>query len=338
MVVLDDEVREFLEAAAEGAGTSGDPAQRRQSILRLSDRLFTRFGEPGPVVASVTEHWVSHPGGKCRVRVYRPALTGLLPLHVFIHGGAYWLGSAYELVTDATCRERAAGAGCVVVSVEYALAPEHPFPKGLEDCYAALVWAHDNADALGVDVDRFSVGGISAGGTLAAAVALAARARSGPALVLQLLEVPLLDLSLDTMRLSGVGDDFGINEAELAQSIAWYVPDPEKLRDPLVSPLAAGDLAGLPPAVVLTAEHDPLRDDGRRYAERLQHAGVPVSLVQQPGGIHGSLQMTATWTPARTWRNDVRTALRTAHGHLKTSTAHPRLDLTSGLEHNQGGI
>lgn len=338
MGVLDDEVSEFLAAAAEGAGSSGDPAQQRQSILDLSDRLFTRFGEQGPEVASVTEHRVRHALGECRVRVYRPTLTGSLPLHVFIHGGAYWLGSADELVNDAMCRERAVGAGCVVVSVEYGLAPEQPFPSGLEDCYAALVWAHDNAESLGGDVDRLSVGGISAGGTLAAAVALAARARRGPAIVLQLLEVPLLDLSLETMRRSGVGDDYGINTTDLAKSIEMYLPDPGLVREPFVSPLAADDFVGLPPAVILTAEHDPLRDDGRSFGARLEQSGVPVTLWQQPGAIHGSLQLTATWPPARIWRARVRSALCAVHQRPAPFTTHQQLDPTLRLEPNQGGI
>ncbi|WP_175442235.1 alpha/beta hydrolase [Humibacillus sp. DSM 29435] len=336
-MVLDDEVREFL-AAAEGVTTGGDPAQQRQSILRLSDRLFARFGESGPEVASVTDHWVTHDGGRCRVRVYRPDVPGALPVHLFIHGGAYWLGSTDESVNDATCRERAVGAGCVVVSVDYSLAPEHPFPAALADCYAALVWSQTNADALGIDADRITVGGISAGGTLAAAVALAARVRNGPALLLQLLEVPLLDLSLETMRRSGVGDDFGINEADLGWSIKQYLPMTNMLEDPLASPLCAEDLAGLPPALVLTAERDPLRDDGRRYAERLEQAGVPVRLVQQPGAVHGSLQLTATWKPARAWRHEVVAALRTANGeHSPTMTTHHQLDPAPRFEHNQGG-
>lgn len=338
MGVLDDEVSEFLAAAAEGVGTSGDPAQQRQAILGLSDRLFTRFGEPGPDVATVIEHRVRHAAGVCRVRVYRPALAGPLPLHVFIHGGAYWLGSADELVNDAVCRERAVGAGCVVVSVDYGLAPEHPFPRGLEDCYAALVWAHDNAEALDADAYRLSVGGISAGGTLAAAVALAARARGGPAIMLQVLEVPLLDLSLETMRRSGVGDGYGINTTDLATSIEMYVPDTGAVREALVSPLSADDLTGLPPAVILTAEHDPLRDDGRTYGARLEQAGVPATVWQQPGAVHGSLQLTATWPPARIWRARVRSALCAAHERPAPPTTHPQLDPTLRLEPNQGGI
>ena len=311
-MTLDGQVREFL-ATKPDAGSSEQPlAHRRQAILAGSDSPFDTFSEPADRPHTVDEHVLSTGSDRLRVRVYRPDPRPGRPVHVFLHGGGFWLGSVDERVVDATCRERCLGAGCVVVSVGYRLAPEHPFPIPLEDCYQALVWAHENAARLGGDPARISIGGVSAGANLAAAVALAARDRGGPRLTMQLLEVPPLDLTLETMQASGVGDEFGITVDEMKLCVDLYLPATADPRHPLVSPLCADDLAGLPPARIMTAEFDPLRLDGQRYAERLQAAGVPVRHRQYPGAVHGSLILTKTWEPARTWRADLIDALRRA--------------------------
>jgi acetyl esterase len=312
---LDEEIREFLTVAADvgNAGHAGDAdgpvRQRRSTILGISDRLFDAFGAPGPAVHAVDDHRVGH----LALRVYRPDARAGRPVHMFLHGGGFWLGSIDEKVVDATCRERCAGADCVVVAVEYRLAPEHPFPAPVEDCYAALLWIAEHAAALGGDPARVSVGGVSAGATLAAATAIAARDRGGPRLALQLLEVPLLDLTLGPLRASGVGDRYGISAAELQMCCEQYLPEPARALDPLASPLLAPDLSGLPPARILTAEFDPLRDDGRRYAERLTAAGIDARHTRQPGAVHGSNLLTGSWAPARQWRDHVLAALRAVH-------------------------
>ena len=195
------------------------------------------------------------------------------------------------------------------MAVDYRLAPEHPFPIPLEDCYAGLRWAAGHAAEIGADPERIAVGGVSAGANLAAAVTLLARARGGPRIGLQLLEVPPLDLTLDTMRSSGVNDDFGITVDDMRLCGDLYLGAGPDRRDPLVSPLHAEDLAGLPAAHIMSAEHDPLRLDGERYAQRLSHAGVPVSFEIYPGAVHGSLALTGAWPPAATWHRDVVTAL-----------------------------
>jgi len=232
---------------------------------------------------------------------------------VFIHGGGFWLGSVDELVVDATCRERSTGADCIVVAVDYRLAPEHPFPTPVEDCYRALLWAAEHAAALGGDPDRITLGGVSAGATLAAAVTLAVRDRGGPTLALQLLEVPALDLTLASMRASGVGDEHGISVADMTVTAELYLPTPADATDPYASPLLAPDLHGLPTAHIMTAEFDPLRHEGERYAARLRAAGVTVHHQRYAGAIHGSLALTGCWEPARTWRTDLLHALRRAH-------------------------
>ncbi|AGZ40923.1 alpha/beta hydrolase [Actinoplanes friuliensis] len=312
---------ELAEAVAAFLATkpdSGDPgapvAVRRTAIHHGSDQLFDMFGAAVAPVG-VTDHVLDRPGGGIRVRVYRPATTRALPLYVFLHGGGFWLGSVEEKVNEALCHDRSGRAQCVVVAVDYRLAPEHPFPVPLEDCFAGLSWAVEHAAELGADPERVAIGGISAGATLAAAVTLLARTRGGPRIDLQLLEVPPLDLTLDTMVSSGIGDDYGITVDDMRLCADLYLGAGPDRRDPLVSPLHAADLTGLPPARIQSAEHDPLRLDGERYAQRLREAGVPVSFAVYPGAVHGSLALTGAWPPAATWHQDIVDAL----SRLRTS-------------------
>ncbi|MCH7788613.1 MAG: alpha/beta hydrolase [Acidobacteria bacterium] len=227
------------------------------------------------------------------VRVYRPAeapgspMPGLLE----IHGGGFILGNVDMM--DGFCDLIAADFPAVVVSVEYRLAPEDPFPAGLEDCYAALVWFADNAAELGVDPDRIAVGGQSAGGGLAAATALLARDRGGPLLRFQLLEIPELDDRLETASMVQFDDTPLWNRPNAVHSWKLYLGDdgPEPGADdvsPYAAPSRAEDLSGLPPAYVSVMEFDPLRDEGIRYAARLLESGVSTELHAFPGTFHGS--------------------------------------------------
>ena len=312
-MTLDAPVQEFLDFKPDAGSPDVPAAERRRGILAASDEIFRRFGDAAPAVDSVTEHWLGEGDDRIRVRVYRHGDGPARPVHLFVHGGGFWLGSVDELVVDATCRERCRIADCVVVAVEYRLAPEHPFPVPVEDCYRALEWAATHAAALGGDPERITVGGVSAGANLAAAVVLAARDRGGPMPCFQLLEVPCLDLTLDGMRASGIGDEYGISVADMRAGVDMYLPDPVDARSPLASPLLADDLSGLPPTRVMTAEFDPLSYEGRCYADRLTDAGVPVEHRSYPGAIHGSLALTGCWAPARQWRDDLLAALRAAH-------------------------
>jgi acetyl esterase len=241
---------------------------------------------------------------------------------VVLHGGAWWLGSSDEYVNDALCRHRCVNAACVVFAVDYRLAPEHKFPTALGDVQAALRWITGNACALGVDPDVVSIGGTSAGANLAAATALACRG-NGPSLVFQLLEVPVLDLTLASMRAllasmrsrltSGEFEPLDIDPTRLADAVRRYLHDPGQARLPLVSPIHADDLSGLPPAHIITAELDPLRDEGERYAHLLSEAGVPVTVVRYPRAIHATSFLTRTWEPAQHWQGSAATAVRRAH-------------------------
>ncbi len=229
------------------------------------------------------------------VRIYRPenAVAGeRLPAVLYIHGGGFCFGSIEFEHLGAVGATRAAAA--VVVSVEYRLAPEHPFPAGIEDCYAALQWLDAEADALGVDRDRIAVMGQSAGGGLSAGVALMARDRGGPKLCFQLLGMPELDHRLETPSMRDFVDTPLWNRPNAIQSWRCYLQGPGGLGDdpgevsPYASPSIAADLSGLPPAFVSTMEFDPLRDEGIEYALRMLQAGVPVELHQYPGTFHGS--------------------------------------------------
>ncbi len=215
------------------------------------------------------------------VRVYRPtdADGGAL---VFLHGGAYVLGDVY--VEEQRCLHLAAETGAVVVSVEYALAPEEPFPAGLEDAYAALRWASDGADVLGVDRGRIAVGGSSAGAGLAAALALLARRRGGPEICFQLLVYPMLDDRMESPSMQLRGTPLFSRRAA-ADAWGHYLGDRE--ADELAAPARAERLAGLPPAYLMVAEQDPLRDEGIAYATALTRAGVECELHLLPGTFHG---------------------------------------------------
>ncbi len=275
----------------------GTVAERRHALAGglQQMRLVTSRGRT-PVVTD--DHQVPVEGGEIGVRRYRPAgRTGPLPTYLFLHGGSYWLGSVAEY--DPICRAYAAGADCQVVSVDYRLAPEHPFPTGVEDCYAALLWLTGHAAALEVDLDRLAVGGISAGGGLAAALTLMARDRGGPALCFLALDIPSLDLTLSQPSISEFGEGHLLTRRSLVEAVGFYLPDPDLARHPYASPLLAEDLTGLPPTFVLTSECDPLRDEGEAYARRLVEAGVAVSTYRAAGHVHGSIYMTRFLPSAR---------------------------------------
>jgi acetyl esterase len=221
------------------------------------------------------------------IRIYWPEADGALPLYLDIHGGGWWMGDGFPF--HAVMTRFAAEAQAIVVSVDYRLAPEHPYPAALDDCYAVLLWMHEHAADLGGDAERIAVGGGSAGGNLAAAIALRARDARGPRLRFQNLLVPVTDLSGTNQWASyaETGDDYVLTVSGMRQMVAHYVPDPAQRTSPYVSPLLADDLTGLPPALVVTALFDPLRDEGEAYGERLREAGVAVTIHREPGALHG---------------------------------------------------
>lgn len=270
--------------------------------------------EPGPPVARRETVVVPVDGGTVTAVVYTPSTDGPHPLHLYLHGGGFVFGSAHTAPVDAVCRERTVATDCVTMAVDYRKAPEHPFPTGLDDAHAALLWAVEHAGELGVDPDRITVGGGSAGANLAAALTLRLRDEGGPRVVFQLLEVPALDLTFQSPSVQENATGYGLDLPTLEMLGPLYLADPvREATDPRVSPLLADDLTGLPPTFTMSAEYDPLRDDGPRFVRRLRGARVPATATVGRGHIHGSGAYTSAMASARSWREQALDALGAAH-------------------------
>jgi acetyl esterase len=269
------------------------------------------LADDAPGVAGVTDHRIPVTGGEITVRIYTPFGSGPFPAHLYFHGGGFWLDTLDQ--SDRKCRATANGAGCVVAAVAYRLAPRHKFPTAPDDCFAALEWLVDHADELGIDASRVSVGGVSSGANLATVVALITRDRGGPPLVFQVLEVPVTDLTLSFPSMVENGRGYVLTEDACARNARLYLADPSQATDPYASPYFADDLTGLPPALIVTAEFDPVRDEGEAYARRLVAAGVSVTAIRMAGHIHGSMAFTKLLPSARDLRELVHEQLREAY-------------------------
>ncbi len=271
--------RKWARAAADAS-----PRDRRE----LGEAIGREMRMPTPTAVDADAvHWVDTPANRVRLRVFRHRDGGSQPGLVYMHGGG-WIQGSPETHWDITARI-ASWNRQTVLSVDYAKSPEHPFPAALEQCAAVVEWAFENASALGIDSTRIGVGGDSAGGNLAAAVAL--KSRGGPRrLQSQLLAYPPTAFVRNRPSYAENPDGPIIRVADMARIDAMYCPDPNDLQDPLAAPLLASDHSRLPPAYIAVAEHDPLRDDGIAYAEALRRAGVPVELDRGDGLIHGYLR------------------------------------------------
>ncbi len=284
------ETLSIAEARARGGSVNVAPALPPEPVAEVRD-LVTDTLPPVPA------------------RLYRPR-SGTLPLLVYFHGGGWVVGSV--AISDPFCRALANASGCAVVSVEYRLAPEDRYPAAADDAYAATRWCADHASDLGIDASRIAVGGSSAGGNLAAVVALMARERGAPKLAFQLLHVPVTDHDFDTPSYLTNGSGFGLTRSGMRWFWDNYAPDPKLRNEPYASPLRAKDLRGLPPAHVVTAECDVLREEGKAYATRLREAGVRTTYVEYPGMVHGFTGMAVTIPMGRSAIDDMGAALRKA--------------------------
>jgi len=296
-------VIEMIDAAGLGELT---PETDPQAIRNLMDAMAL----PGSVaVADVEDRVIPGPAKEIRVRCYRPAGSSAKPVIVYYHGGGWVLGSLET--HDGICRVLADGADAVVVSVEYRMAPEHRFPAAVDDAYAALCWVHEHASELGADATRLAVAGDSAGGNLSAVVAQLARDGGGPSLRFQLLVYPVTDYEFESRSMVENGTGYYLTADAMRWFYGHYLSTPADAADPRVSPLR-GELAGLAPAMVITAEYDPLRDQGIAYADALRAAGTPVEARDYSGVFHGFFGMQDMIDVSKVALDDAVSALRVA--------------------------
>lgn len=318
---LDPLARPLVSALSGGfpdlGGAATDAAEARRILAAAA---AARKGAEGPAVGSVRDRTVPGPPGapEIPVRVYLPQPRrhpGPRPTVVFFHGGGYTLCGLDS--HDATARRLTARSGAAVVSVAYRLAPEHRFPAAVDDAYAALCWAAEQRAALGGAPGALITAGDSSGGGLATAVALRAREAGGPALALQVLLYPLLDAAQDTASYRENARGYFLTAAHLRWFWRQYLGPDNDGTHPLASPLRAADLSGLPPAHLVTAGCDPLRDEGLAYAERLRAAGVEVAAAHYPGMFHGFLGFPERLPDAGRALADVAEAIASTAAHRK---------------------
>ncbi|HTH28480.1 MAG TPA: alpha/beta hydrolase [Sphingobium sp.] len=303
---IDPQLEPMLEASAALMAVDWsaiDPEMLRQFAAQTIPAMAL------PEVAAVEDHVVAGRQGPIPARLYRPSDATGLPVILFLHGGGWVMGTIDQY--EHFCRELALRSQCAVLSLEYRLAPEHPYPAAIEDSYAGLEWLAANAGRLGLAPDRLAVAGDSAGANLATAVAFLARERGGPALRHQLLAYPVTDRGCDS-------ESHRVNTRYLLtpDMMRWYwrqyVGDRGPADTPWAAPAEFSKLEGMPPATIITAEYDPLRDEGEGYAMALSRAGVPTELVRAPGMIHGFMAMLGLVDAAGLWLEHGARRLRAA--------------------------
>jgi len=283
------------------------PPEKAREVFNAA---FTPPADGREPVARVEDISLAGPAGPIPARLYAPASSAPLPCVLYYHGGG-WVIMNVE-THDPICRAIANLAGCAVVSVDYRLAPEHRFPAALDDCYAALVDVAKRATSLGVDPTRLAVAGDSAGGNLAAAVSLLARDRKGPALALQVLIYPAVDPSCSSVSCKENAEGYLLTLSSMHYFWGHYLGADRRAPNAYAAPIEAESLRDLPPAYVITAEYDPLRDEGELYAKRLQQAGVATELVRHDGTIHGFVGMANVLTQGKQALANLSARLRAA--------------------------
>lgn len=309
-VPLDPQAKKLLDMLASLGNREAEistPAAARAFMAAQSAKL------PRGPDADVSNRVLPDASGAIGVRAYRPlgSEKQVLPAVVHFHGGGFVVGNVDQ--SDGDCRRMAVGVPCAVVSVDYPLAPEHKYPRGLETCYAATKWVYEHADQFAIDPNKIAVAGDSAGGNLAAGVANMARDRGGPPIVYQVLVYPITDLSnFDTPSYLQNAEGMYLTRVEMQWFAGLYLRDQAEALDGFVSPLRMHSLSGLPPGLVITAEFDPLRDEGEAYAKRLQDAGVPTKLSRYDGMIHGFFTMTPLFDAGKRATDEVVGELRAA--------------------------
>ena len=302
---LDPQAKAILDAMA---ALNLPPLHTLSAAEAREQMAARRMAVPAEDVVRVRDLVAEGPHGPLPLRAYTPAGEGPLPIVVYFHGGGWVLGNIESY--DPVCRALANRSGSLVVSVEYGLAPEATFPAAAEDAYAATLWIAQHAAELGGDGARIAVAGDSAGGNLAAVVAIMARDRATPTLAFQALIYPVTDFDLDTESYQENAEGYLLTRDAMRWFWELYVPDAEQRLHQHASPLRAADLSGLPPALIITAEFDPLRDEGEAYAQRLADAGVQVAATRYGGMIHGFFTQIGLLDRSAEAINEVGLALR----------------------------
>ncbi len=284
-------------------------SQQTAADARASFAMLAAVAGQADAPVPTEDRTLPGPAGEIPVRVYRPPADEALPVVVYFHGGGWVIG---DIAThDTTCQRLAAGVPAVVVSVDYRLAPEHCFPAAVDDCDAATAWVSAHAAELGGDASRLAVAGDSAGGNLAAVIARRARDSGGPPIAFQLLVYPATDLTRSLPSHTENGEGYLLDNDAMTWFVGHYLVDADaRHRD--ASPLFVDDLAGLPPALVVTAEFDPLRDEGEAYADRLRDAGVVVTTSRYDGMIHGFYGLDSIFDASKRATAETVAALRDA--------------------------
>jgi len=305
-MALDPEIQLVVDAmnALPPVGPDSVPVEQARAA---HDAETVQLSGPGPEVASVEEVEAPGPGGPIAIRCFRPAGVGPLAVVAYAHGGGWVIGSLDGF--DPLCRALANASGAIVAALDYRRAPEHPFPAPLEDVIAAVRWLSASAESLGGDPARLGVAGDSAGGNLVAVAARRLREDPEVEVRFQALIYPVTDSAVNTRSYAENAEGYGLTATGMARYWQLYL-DGADGQQPDVSPLRAGDLEGLPPAYVLTVEHDVLRDEGEAYAAALERAGVPVQHARYDGAVHGFFRWLAQAALARDAVAEAGTALR----------------------------
>ena len=308
-MALDPQARALLDAVEQ----SGSPALNTLSAVdarALYDKGAAAVQGSPPQPQEITTLAIPGPAGDIPARVYKPGSDSGLPVLIYFHGGGYVIGSLES--HDCVCRTLCVEANCIVVAVDYRLAPEHKYPAAIDDCWAATRWLAENAGSLGGDIDRVAVGGDSAGGNLAAVVCLKAKAAGGPRLVHQLLIYPGTDMSCSFASHETFGQGYRLTNELIDWFYALYFEADSDINHWQASPLNADDLSGLPPALVLSAGFDPLQDEDKAYADKLAQAGVQVKYSHYETMLHGFIAMPGALDQAKEALSECAVELRNA--------------------------
>lgn len=269
--------------------SSFEPSELRHWF---NSAFYKKVPETKITISKIIEKQISVGDSKLKIRLYYPEGTGKFPAMMYFHGGGFVIRDDMNIY-DQTCRLICNRLSCVVVAVNFRLAPENPFPAAPEDCYGATCWIENNADQFDIDRNKIGVWGESCGGNLATVVSMMSRNRSGPAIKCQVIVTAMLDLNFKTLSYieNGSGDYF-LTEDSMRWFWRQYIKNEADKKNPYCVPVCSEDLTGLPPSLLVTVEYDPLRDEGEKYAKQLQGAGVKTEYVNYPGLIHGFFDLT----------------------------------------------